>query len=446
MRRPPILALTLACAAALASAPVAAQNLFAPVARVGDRVVTAYELDQRVAFNRALNAPGDLEALALDQLIDDRLRLIAAELNGIDPTEEEVTEGMEEFASRANLTLDAFLAEIAGSGVAEETFRDFVRAGLAFRLVVQERFGPRVDVTEADVERTLARVEPTGRLEASLAEIILPADTPENEAEALRIARELKSYTSFERFSEAARQVSFAATRDIGGRLDPLPLDRLPPAIQAQLLSLSPGEVSDPIPLPDALVVFQLRGIAEAGGEPESPRAIDYAALYLPGGRSPEALAEAAAIDARVDDCDDLYGVAQGLPPERLERGTRPLDAIPADVAAQLALLDPGEVSVALTRAGGRTLVVLMLCERDPRPEADEGAIEVEDSADVLAGEEAGGEEAGGEEAADAGEGAEAPPPALVASRIRNARLESYAEAYLDELRAEAGVEILGRP
>ena len=85
--------------------PAAAQNLFAPVARVGDRVVTGYELDQRVRFNRALSAPGDLQAISLQQLVEDRLRLIAADLAGIDPTEEEVAEGMAEFAARANLSL-----------------------------------------------------------------------------------------------------------------------------------------------------------------------------------------------------------------------------------------------------------------------------------------------------------------------------------------------------
>lgn len=447
MRRLP-LTLALAAWAALA-APAPAQNLFAPVARVGEQVVTRYELDQRAAFNQALGASGDLAALSLDQLIEDRLRLIAADLDGVEPTEEEVEEGMVEFAARADLSLEAFVALLAEAGVAEETFRDFVRAGLAFRLVVQARFGPQADVAEADIDRALSRVAPTGRLEVELAEIILPADTPERAAQSEALAAEIQAITGVEAFSAAAREVSFAATRDIGGRLDPLPIERLPPPIQEQLLSLAPGEVTDPIPLPDAVVLFQLRALREIGGTAEPPRAIDYAAFYIPGGRTPEALREAAALRASVDDCDDLYGAAEGLAPERLERGTQPLDAIPADVAAQLALLDPGEATATLTRAGGQTLVFLMLCERDPRPEADEVADVEGTSIAAPEAEDAPppGAAPGQASAAEDGAGpAEAPSRDAVRSALRNQRLQSFADAYLDELRAEAGVEVLAQP
>ena len=406
-------------------AAAAAQSLFAPVARVGDAVVTGYELDQRVRFNRALGAGGDLEAQSLEQLVEDRLRLEAAERAGIAPTDEEIAEGLAEFAARADLDTEGFLAAIAGEGVEPGTFRAFVLAGLAYRQVVQERFGPEVDVSDADVERERGRVEPTGRLEVTVAEIILPANTPEREAEALRVAAELRRIDTFAEFEAAARQVSFAATRDQGGRLDPLPIDQLPPPVREELLALPIGGVSGPIPLPDAVVVFQFRGVTEVPGQPEPTRAIDYAAFYIPGGRSPEALAEAAAIDAAVDECDDLYGVAQGLPPQRLERGVRPVAEIPADVATQLALLDENEVSVALTRAGGRSLVFLMLCGRDPLP-AEDGSI-------LATPDEAGAEPAS------------APGAEQLRSRIRNRRLQTYADAYLDELRAELGVEILAR-
>ena len=66
-----------------------AQNLFAPVKKVNDRVITAYELSQRMAFLTVLRAPGNLRELAMNQLTDEALQRQAAENAGISVTAEE---------------------------------------------------------------------------------------------------------------------------------------------------------------------------------------------------------------------------------------------------------------------------------------------------------------------------------------------------------------------
>ena len=52
----------------------AAQNLFAPVARVNDEVITGYEVQQRQRFMQLIGAPGADTDSVIDSLIDDRLR------------------------------------------------------------------------------------------------------------------------------------------------------------------------------------------------------------------------------------------------------------------------------------------------------------------------------------------------------------------------------------
>jgi peptidyl-prolyl cis-trans isomerase SurA len=49
-----------------------------------------------------------------------------------------------------------------------------------------------------------------------------------------------------------------------------------------------------------------------------------------------------------------------------LDRGSLAPADVPADIAIELAKLDKHEVSTMLTRAGGETLVFLMLCGRTP--------------------------------------------------------------------------------
>ena len=59
---------------AVLSGPVAAQNMFAPVATINDSVVTEFEVQQRVRFLQILNARGATRKAAIESLIDERLR------------------------------------------------------------------------------------------------------------------------------------------------------------------------------------------------------------------------------------------------------------------------------------------------------------------------------------------------------------------------------------
>jgi peptidyl-prolyl cis-trans isomerase SurA len=109
-----------------------------------------------------------------------------------------------------------------------------------------------------------------------------------------------------------------------------------------------------------------MRGVREVPSAAPEAAAIEYAAFYIAGGLSDAGLREAARVDSRVDTCDDLYGVARGLPADQLQRDVLPPAEIPADVALVLASLDAGETNYTLTRANGETLVFLMMCGRTP--------------------------------------------------------------------------------
>ena len=268
-----------------------AQGDFSPVVYVNDRVVTQFELEQRRRLLVLFQTTGDLDTQAREQLIEDRLRLFAAEIDGVVVTDEQIVEGTEEFAGRANLTGDQLLAILAQAGVARETFEDFIRAGQAWRTVVRGRFGPRAQVTEAEVDRAISN-----------------------------------------------------AAGATGG----------------------PGTL-----------------------------AVEYAEYLVPAG-------DAGRLDrilARLDTCDDLYGVAKGEDPERLTFRTLPPAEIPGDVRGELDRLDDGEVSTRLTR-GGATLL-LMMCGR----------------------------------VADFAEGIDRD---VVRAQLVNQRIASYANGYLAELRADA--------
>lgn len=398
------LALALALGAAFAlpqPGPALAQNLFAPAIQVNERVITRYELQQRARMLQLFRQPGNPEEIAREQLVEERLKLDAATVNGIVPSREEIEAGMEEFAQRANLNTEEFLSALEKAGVAAQTYRDFITAGVAWRQLVRARFGPRVQVDDRDVDRAVA-FSGTSNVRVLLSEIYIPTP-PGREAQAEARAQQIAQITTLPAFAQAARRYSAAPSRGRGGRLEWLPVNKVPPAIRGQVLGLAPGQVTQPIPIPGAIALFQLRAIEEGKRQEPEYAAIEYAAYYIEGGRTEKALARANKIAANIDTCDDLYGVAKGQPESVLERGSKKPGEIPADIAMELAKLDKHEVSTALTRAGGQTLVFLMLCQRVP-----------------TLGEDVSRDD--------------------IALSIQNRRLESYAESYLSQLRSEARI------
>lgn len=387
--------------AAAVAQPATAQN-FAPAIKVNDQVVTKYELDQRIRMLQLFRTPGDVPEQAAQQLIDDRLRMQAARELGIQPTEEQIIEGMTEFAARANLSADQFLTALGQAGVAAETFRDFVRAGVAWRDVVRAKFGPRANVSEQEIDRAIASGGASGAtLQVLMSEIFLPLK-PGAEDETRALADRIRRMSA-DGFARAARENSVAPSAKAGGRVNWVPVSNLSPELRGVILGLRPGQISAPVEVNGQLALFLLRAVEESDSRAPSYSAVEYAAYYIPGGRSEAALAQAAKLKARVDTCDDLYGIAKGQPPEVLERGVKTPAEVPADIARELEKLDPGEVSTALTRADGQTLVFLMLCGRNFDVS---GAVSREG----------------------------------VALDIQNRRLASYAEGYLQQMRSEARI------
>lgn len=384
----------LVCGAMLA-APVAAQDLFAPRLFVNDRVITEYEVMQRAMFLQVLRAPGNPEEEALKALIEDRLRQTESERLGLTLTEQEILQGMEEFAARANLNAEGLIAEFDKVGISAETFRDFVSAGLLWRKAVRARFAGVVPVSENDIDRALEASARPRALRVLVSELVIPVPEGADPAEALALADRLsQSITSEGAFAAAAREYSAAPTAGNGGRLDWLPLTNLPAAIGGAVLALGPGEVSDPVAVPGAVVLFQLRDVAMDPSAEPIQVTVEWAEFLVP-----DDAAEIARIRAAIDTCVDLYGQADGLPEDRLTVTSQPASDVPGDVGLELARLDPGETSVALTRSGFRRMI--MLCGREETRE-------------------------------------EPPSRDQIREQVINQKLEGLAEGYLEELRSAA--------
>jgi peptidyl-prolyl cis-trans isomerase SurA len=375
---------------------VLAQSPFSPAITVNDTVITYYELDQRQRLLELFRNPGDNVEQAREGLIDDRLKMQELTRAGLRLAPETLLAQMEEFAGRANLDLEQFLVVLGQNDVSEQTLRDFVEVGVSWRDYVRERYSSRVTITEADIDQALGQSGAAATaIEVLLSEIIIAAPPPQADR-AMATAQGIAQMTSFADFEAAARQVSALPSRASGGRLDWVPLANFPAPLRPILLALAPGEVTAPLPIDGGIALFQLRDLREVPGVAAGYASIDYAVYAVAGG-----MAAAEALRLEVDTCDDLYGLAQGQPPEVLTRTDVPPDQIPSDVATVLAGLDANEASTVLTRDGGQTGLFVMLCGRTG---VTEEPVDRE----------------------------------AIGTQLRNQRLAGYAEALVAELRASA--------
>jgi peptidyl-prolyl cis-trans isomerase SurA len=398
-------------------APVLAQdNPFAPILYVNDKVITQYELDQRALFLQLLRSPGNPQKAAMEALIQDRLRMIEAERLGLEVTPEALQGGLEEFASRASLSAEQFIGALGEAGVEPQAFRDFVEAGLVWRDVIRGKYLGQVTVTEAEVDREIARGAQTTKIRLLLSELVLPMQPGQEEAVLARAIELQASIAGEGGFASAARRFSASPSAGAGGALDWLPLENLPAALAPLLLPLEPGQVSEPVQVPNAVVLFQLRDLEETVGPPAGGVQVEYAEYLLP----PDG--DVAGLRARVETCLQLYAEAKGQPEGTLTVRKATMGEIPTDVGLELAKLDLNESSGALTRAGNR--VFLMLCSRQAIPEP------------VIPLTEPGDGEAVAE--ADATEEDLGPDRSAIRERLLNQRLAGFADRDLGRLQAEA--------
>lgn len=395
-----LLALIAAFPGAIASTATA-QGMFSPALHVNDRVITRYDVEQRMRFLEILNVSApDLEQEALDRLTEEAVQMFHARRLGVRVDPDDLAEGMAEFAARADLDVDEFIAVLAEEGIAADSFRDFVAAGLVWRQMVRDRFLRRVEITEGEIDRALDVTSIRGTQRVLLAEIFLPSD-PEFAEPVAEIIPQILAITSFEEFSSAASQVSIAGSAEQGGRLEWMDIGALPGAVAAQVRDAAVGAIIGPIEVPGAYGIFQLRGLDSTRNIPAERVKVDYRRLLLPGGRSEATLAQLERIRARVDRCNDLNLFARDLPEEYFSSEQELVRNLPQDVALELARMNPREISANMV--SGNNLVVLMLCSR---------TLEYD----------------------------EPPSRAMVADRLRSERLNQHADNWLAELIAEADI------
>lgn len=268
-----IFAAMLIGAVAVAGSAGAANNPYAPAILVNQGVITTYDIEQRMALVDALGATGDLRKIAVQQLTEDRVKVQAAKVMGIELPEGAVQTGIDEFARQRGLAPEDVTRVLEARKIDPQTMSDFVEAGLMWREVLVQRFRSRASPTEEDLDQALAIEARKPREMVTMAELAIPFEErgePETVALADQLYRQLARGGDF---GAAAREYSRSATGPDGGALPPMSIDQVPPAVRNQIALMRPGQVTRPTPVAGGLALVKLIAIREeAPGTPPDPQ------------------------------------------------------------------------------------------------------------------------------------------------------------------------------
>lgn len=397
----------LAIIGATLAAAAQAQTAFAPAAVVNDDPITFYEIEQRarlLAIGSNATAGPELNNAALEQLIDDRLRLQAAERFRVTATPAAISAAADELAQRQGQSRDQFIEQIARSGVTEDTLIDLLRPQVAWRQLINSRFASRATPGDAEIDQEILLAAVGRSRSFRLSEIAIPAPQGrESQAQAIvaRVSQELANGASF---ASLARRFSRSPSAPNGGDVGWIPESRLPPDLAQTIGALQPGEVTQPIQVPGGVSFFKLENQRSEAPPWAQPAAVSMVRLAVPLAED----ASAEEIAAAREQAAELASNAQsctGLPDLNDARAetitTRPLTELPTNVQGAIQLLLPNQASRPVRSAG--SMDVFVMCERTG--------------------------------------GADAEARQQLAEQIRSTRLARFAEGFLQELRREAVIE-----
>lgn len=242
---------------------------------VNDRVISSYDLDQRVKLvllsSGIPNTPENISRIrgqVLRSLVDEYLQQEEAQRLNVEITEEDVSNAFERIAQRSNMSIDQIEKFLKDGGVARETLERQIRTDIAWSRVVQQQFGPLITVGETEIEEVMRRLqEDSGQPRYLVSEILITFDNPthadEIAAGTQRLADQIREGAPFE---AVARQFSQSASAASGGDIGWVHASQLPEAVGDVVKQMQPDMVSDPIRTLNGYYIIQLRAMQTGTG------------------------------------------------------------------------------------------------------------------------------------------------------------------------------------
>ena len=234
---------------------------------VNGDVITQTDVDQRLALLAIANGGkipadqlDDLRQQVLRNLIDETLEIQAAKQEKIEWKTSDIDKTVERVAANVKQTPDQLAKYLQANGSSIASLRRQIEGEIAWQRLQSAKIESGVSVGDDEVKAVLDKLNASkGTEEYHVGEIFLSA-TPDTQAQTLananKILEQLKNGASFAGY---ARQYSEASTAAVGGDLGWVRPEQLPGPLATTLRDMSPGTISNPIPVPGGFSILEVQ-------------------------------------------------------------------------------------------------------------------------------------------------------------------------------------------
>lgn len=350
---------------------------------VNDAIITEYDLRQRVLlFVSTSGLQPTPEILAklrgqvLSQLETEQLQIQEARKKGITVSPTDVDKSIDRITSDNHLTKEQLADLLKKGGVDMSTLRAQIAVQIAWQKAVEDEFQDRVNITPADIDAELARLqEGANKPHYLVSEIFLAVDNPEVDAKVLKDAQDIEAQLqSGATFGTVARQFSQSPTAASGGDLGWVHQGQLPAEVDDALQHMQIGSVSPPVRSSGGYYIVGLRERQEGVGtklpDPATQKPVGpltVARVLLPLGSNPpkqlkdNAMKIAVQIHDHVNGCETLPRIQQqihGLVVQDLAKMGVKISDLSPDIQGAIDKAGPGEATPPFMSPAGIEMMV----------------------------------------------------------------------------------------
>ncbi|HKT72478.1 MAG TPA: peptidylprolyl isomerase [Steroidobacteraceae bacterium] len=245
---------------------------------VNDGVVLNSELDDQIAVvadrlrSQKLELPPQnvLRQQVLERLVLQELQSQRAARAGLKVPDEALNSALQEVAQRNNIALAQLPEALASQGIDYALYREEIRKELTLGLLRQRDVLQRITVTPREIDQFIEKQAkaPSEHNEFNVSHILIAvpqAATPEQVEEAGKKAADVaKRAKAGEDFAKLAVAYSNSQTALDGGALGWRKGSELPTFLTDVVVSLKPGQVSDPLRTPTGFHIIKVNEVRGA--------------------------------------------------------------------------------------------------------------------------------------------------------------------------------------